>query len=139
MYVLDTNVISELRKAKSGKANHQVITWATGVSVQSMFLSVITILELELGVLQMERRDPIQGSLLRHWLDHQVLPTFSTRVLHVDLQVARSCAAMHRPNPRPERDALIAATALTHSMTVVTRNVSDFNDSGVDVLNPWSV
>jgi predicted nucleic acid-binding protein len=137
MYLLDTNVISELRKAKSGKANHHVIAWAKEASPSSLFLSVITILELETGVLSVERRDPSQGAVLRTWLNAHVLPVFSERILYLDVAVARRCAKLHVPNPRSDRNAIIAATALVHGMTIVTRNVSDFNQLGIEILNPW--
>ena len=138
MFVLDTNVVSELRKAKSGKANKNVAAWAESVSIGSLFISAITILELEAGVLMQERRDKAQGAVLRVWLDQHVLPTFSGRVLPVDIAVAQRCARLHVPNPSSERDALIAATAFVHSMTIVTRNVTDFEATGVSVLNPWN-
>ena len=137
MFVLDTNVVSELRKAKAGKADRGVTAWASGVPAESLFVSVITILELETGVLLVQRRDPKQGALLRAWLDQHVLPAFSGRVLPVDTAVAQRCAALHVPDPRSERDALIAATAMVHHMTVVTRNVADFEATGVPLLNPW--
>ncbi|MDD9973224.1 MAG: type II toxin-antitoxin system VapC family toxin [Candidatus Poribacteria bacterium] len=137
MYLLDTNVVSELRKAKSGKINQKVLTWANKVSTASLFLSVITILELETGVLLVERRDAEQGRVLRSWLDTHVLPAFSNRILPVDTPVAQHCAKLHVPNPRSDRDALLAATALVHGMTVVTRNVDDFSYAGVKILNPW--
>lgn len=137
MFVLDTNVISELRKARAGKADRGVITWASGVPAEDLYVSVISILELETGVLQVQRRDPKQGALLRAWLDQHVLPAFSGRVLPVDTAVAQRCASLHVPDPRSERDALIAATAMVHHMTVVTRNVADFQATGVPLLNPW--
>lgn len=137
MYLLDTNVVSELRKAKSGKANKKVTAWAKSVSAESLFLSAITILELETGILLIERRDSTQGALLRAWLDGHVLPAFSGRILAVDVAVAQRCAKLHIPDPRADRDALIAATALVHGMTVVTRNVADFEAAGVELLNPW--
>lgn len=137
MYVLDTNVISELRKAKAGKADRHVVAWAGSVSAGSLYVSVITVLELEMGVLQIERRDPAQGSLIRAWLDEQVLPAFAGRVLPVDEPVALRCARLHVPNRQAERDALIAATALVHSMTVVTRNTADFSSANVTVIDPW--
>ena len=137
MYVLDTNVISELRKAKTGKADANVLAWATRIPVNQMFLSAISILELETGVLLVERRDPIQGAQLRKWLNQQVIPVFSERVLPVDMAVAQCCAKLHVPDPRAERDSLIAATALVHSMVVVTRNVADFAMTGVQIVNPW--
>jgi toxin FitB len=138
MYLLDTNVISEIRKAKSGKADKNVIAWAQRVPSTAMFLSVISVLELETGVLLIERRDQKQGALLRTWLDGHVLPTFSERFLAIDIAVAQRCAQLHVPAPRSDRDALIAATALVHSMTVVTRNVVDFAATGVALINPWT-
>jgi predicted nucleic acid-binding protein len=137
MYILDTNVVSELRKVKGGRADKRVTAWAARVPSSSLFLSVITILELELGVLLAGRRDLGQGAVLRAWLDNRVLPAFADRVLPIDTEVARQCARLHVSDPQGERDALIAATALVHSMTVVTRNVVDFGSTGVGVINPW--
>jgi len=137
MYILDTNVLSELRKAHAGNANPGVTEWAAGVPPASLFLSVVSVLELELGVLLVEHRDAAQALHLRAWLDNRVLPAFAGRILPIDESIARRCARLHVPNPRPERDALIAATALTHGMTVVTRNLNDFDSLGVAVLNPW--
>jgi hypothetical protein len=135
MYVLDTNVISELRKGK--KAERGVRMWARAVSAGNLYLSVVSILELEIGTLLVERRDAKQGAILRAWMDSHVLPSFSGRILAVDTAVARRYASLHVPDPRSDRDALIAATALVHGMTVVTRNVSDFQTTGVAVINPW--
>lgn len=137
MFLLDTNVISELRKAKSGKANQNVVAWAAQIPATHLYLSVITILELETGVLLVEHRDSAQGAILRNWLDHQVIPVFLNRTLAIDLVIAQRCARLHVPNPHAERDALIAATALVHGMIVVTRNVADFISTGVQTLNPW--
>ncbi len=137
MFVLDTNVVSELRKAKAGKADRNVAAWALGVPADSLFVSVITILELETGVLLVQRRDRQQGALLRAWLHQHVLPALSGRVLPVDTAVVLRCAALHVPDPRSDRDALIAATAMVHNMTVVTRNVADFAATGAPLLNPW--
>jgi len=138
MFLLDTNVISELRKARAGKADRHVAAWARAVPPGSLFLSVIVIQELEIGTLLAERRDPSKGAIFRAWLDDHVLTTFSGRVLPVDTAVARRSAALHVPDPRPIRDGLIAATALIHGMTVVTRNVADFEPTGVPLLNPWN-
>jgi toxin FitB len=137
-YLLDTNVVSELRKAKGGKAHAAVVRWATRVPTGSLYLSVITLLELEMGVLQIERRDSAQGRAMRTWLDGHVLPAFAGRVLAVDAAVALQCARLHVPDRLSERDAMIAATALVHGMTVVTRNVADFEASGALVFDPWS-
>ena len=135
MYVLDTNVISELRKGK--KAQRSVRMWAQALPTASLFLSVVSVLELEIGTLLVERRDRNQGAILRAWIDGHVLPSFSGRILAIDTAVAQRCASLHVPNPRSDRDALIAATALVHGMTVVTRNVSDFQATDVAVVNPW--
>jgi predicted nucleic acid-binding protein len=139
MFVLDTNVVSEMRKAGAGKANPGVAAWARSVPAALMFLSAISLHELEHGVLLAERRDPEQGALLRRWLDSSVAAAFADRILPVDERVARRAAALHVPDPAPFRDALIAATAQIHGMTVVTRNVSDFRRfAGLEVTNPWT-
>lgn len=137
MFVLDTNVLSELRKVRLGKADLSVVAWAHSVDAAELFVSAITIMELELGVLAVERKDATQGAMLRLWLESQVLPEFSSRTLPVDSAVALRCARLHVPDKRSERDALIAATALVHGMTVVTRNLADFKPTGVALLNPW--
>lgn len=139
MFLLDTTIISELRKAKSGKADKNVVAWANSVSASSLYLSVITILELETGILLIERRDSTQGAMLRSWLNTHVLPAFSERIIVVDTAVAQCCAKLHVPDPRSDRDAMIAATAIVHGMTMVTRNVDDFKPTGVEILNPWEI
>jgi toxin FitB len=138
MYLLDTNVLSELRKGKAGKADRNVSAWAKSVSVPTLFLSAISIFELEIGILLIERRDRKQGLLLRSWMEDKVLPTFNGRILSIDTTVAQKCATLHVPTPCSERDSLIAATAIIHGMTVVTRNVSDFESTGVATINPWN-
>ncbi len=137
MYLLDTNVVSELRKVRSGKADANVARWAEQADAAELFVSVIVVQELEIGVLLAERRDVTKGRILRIWLEGHVLPAFSGRFLPVDTEVARASARLHVPDSRPVRDALIAATAMVHDMTVVTRNSQDFTPTGVTVLDPW--
>lgn len=135
MYVLDTNVLSELRAGKP-RAEAAVIQWAQSVPLHQIYISAITILEVERGILQLEHREPPQGSALRAWFNG-IPATFEGRVLPFTGEIATRCAALHVPNPAPERDAMIAATALEHGMTLVTRNEADFRMAGLAVLNPW--
>jgi predicted nucleic acid-binding protein len=135
MYVLDTDVVSHLRRPD--KAHPNVIAWASSTPVTLHFISCITVLEIERGILSVERKDAAQGAMLRSWMDRKILIGFSGRILSVDIAVAQRCAKLHVPDPKPERDALIAATASVHGMTVVTRNVDDFKRTAVEVLNPW--
>lgn len=137
MFLLDTNVLSELRKVGDGKAEASVIVWLSSVDAATLYLSAMTLMEIELGILRIDRRDIAQGARLRSWMTHHVLPEFLDRTLPVDAAVALRCASLHVPDPRAERDALIAATALVYGMTVVTRNVADFEATGVPLLNPW--
>lgn len=136
MFVLDTNVISELRHGKPHQSA-EVRAWAAGQPSSRLFLSAITILELEMGILALQRRTPPQGSALRLWLSG-VREAFAGQILPFTGTTAMVCASLHVPNPRSERDAMIAATAIEHSFTVVTRNISDFADTGVALINPWT-
>jgi predicted nucleic acid-binding protein len=135
MYLLDTNVLSELRQGRPSRSQN-VRTWASGVPIGQQFISAISLMELEIGVLRLERRTPPEGGALRAWLGG-VRRVFAGRVLAVDEVVALRCAQLHVPDPAPERDAMIAATALTHGFTVVTRNVGDFKGTGIKLINPW--
>ncbi len=135
-YLLDTNVISELRKP-AGRAAPNVRTWAQQQATSDLLISVITVMEIEIGVARLERRDPEQGAVLRGWLERDLLAAFAARTLPVDLGVVRQAVRMHVPDPRPERDVLIAATALRSNLVVVTRNTADFQALGVELLNPW--
>jgi predicted nucleic acid-binding protein len=135
MFVLDTNVISELRHGKLHQSA-EVRAWAAGQPSSRLFLSAISILELEIGIRTLERRTPPQGSALRVWLAG-VRVAFAGRILPFTESTAPVCASLHIPDRRSERDAMIAATAIEHGFTVVTRNVSDFADTGVTVVNPW--
>jgi toxin FitB len=135
MFILDTNVVSELRKGT--KAHRTVRTWAQALPAASLYLSAISILELEIGILLVERREQKQGVVLRAWMDNHVLPTFAGRILAIDTAVAQRCAALQVPNPPSDRDAIVAATALVHGMTVATRNVKHFQPTGVAIVDPW--
>ena len=135
MFLLDTNVVLELRRPH--RTNPRVAAWADSVPPSDMFLSSISILELETGALLLMRRDDRQGKLIQQWIEDRVLTTFTDRVLAVDTAVARRCALLHVPDPRPYRDSLIAAMALVHRLIVVTRNRADFEPMAVSVLNPW--
>lgn len=137
MYLLDTNVVSELRKAATGGANANVVSWQAGVDRSVCYISVLTLLELEIGVQRIERRDEAQGAVLRNWLEKRVRPEFADRMLPIDEAVVIRCARLHVPDPRSDRDGLIAATALVHGMTVVTRNAPDFAATGVRLHDPW--
>jgi len=139
VFVLDTNVVWELRKVRSGKADPGVARWAEGQPSGLLFVSAITLHELEHGVLVAERAGAATGAVLRRWLDDSVTAAFATRVLPVDEVVARRAAALHGPDPARLSAALIGATALVNGMAVVTRNVRDFaRFDGLDVVNPWS-
>ena len=138
MYVLDTNVVSEIRKIGTGRADPHVAAWANRVKTDLIYISAITIQELEHGVMLAERRDPASGTVLRSWLDNDVHETFDQRILPVDAKVARLAAALHVPDSAPVADALIAATALANNMAVVTRDIGDFERfHPLEILNPW--
>ncbi|ODP38806.1 MULTISPECIES: type II toxin-antitoxin system VapC family toxin [Sphingomonas] len=137
MILLDTNVVSESRKLGSGRADAGFVAWLEAVAPDTTYLSAMTIFELEHGVLRMERRDPVQGPMLRRWLINTVYPTFEGRVLAMSAEIATRCAQLHAPDPKSERDAWIAATALVHGMTLATQNVSDFTATGVPIVDPW--
>lgn len=135
MFLLDTNVISELRKGKN--TNPLVLKWSQSVSIDSLYISCISLMELEMGMLSVSRKDSLFGQKLHEWIHHQIIPTFSKRTLPIDARVALCCAKLHIPDRRSERDALIAATAIVHDLTVITRNTADFEATGVKFLNPW--
>lgn len=137
MFLLDTNVVSELRKAGDGRADPNVIAWQSTVDSSNFYISSVTLWEIEVGILRIERRDAVQGARLRKWMNERLMFQFAERVLPIDATVAFRCAGLHVPHTRSDNDAWIAATALVHNMTVVTRNVADFEQTGVRVLNPW--
>lgn len=115
-----------------------MLAWAVARPAYELFISVITVMEIELGILRLERRNPEQGAVLRRWFEGGVLVGFADRILSVDVGVARRAARLHVPDPKPERDAYIAATALELGLIVATRNVADFEPIGVALVNPWT-
>lgn len=135
MFLLDTNVVFELRR--SDRMPAAAVKAIEQLDETVVFLSVVTLLEIELGIAQAERGDPVKATHLRRWFETQVIPRFATRIVDIDAAIARRCALLHIPDPRPERDSLIAATALVRGFSVVTRNEADFRAMGVSVLNPW--
>ena len=135
MYLLDTNVVSSLRRPE--QAPPPLVAWAAAVSVADLYLSVISLYEIELGIRRIERRDAAQGETLRRWFGGRIIAGFRDRILPISEPIALCCATLQVPDPRPERDCFIAATALVHRLTVVTRNERDFAGTGVTFLNPW--
>jgi len=135
MYLLDTNVISELRHGKA-KPSAAVRAWAARQPINELYLSAVTVLEMEIGAARMERKDAAQGRVLRAW-NTKVAEAFASRVLAFTETTARACAPLHVPDPKSFRDSMIAATALEHRFTVVTHNVKDFAYRGFPVIDPW--
>ena len=137
MYLFDTNIISEIRRIRYGKCNKGVENWVNSIPSHQIYTSVVVMMELERGILSMERRDPLQGKVLRTWFEQQVRPTFKGKTLYPDDITATLCAGLHIPDKVPDNDAWIAATALRHHFTLVTRNIKDFEKMGVKLLNPF--
>lgn len=137
MYLLDTNIISEMRKVKQGKADNVFTEWLAQVDVDKFYISVVSVMELERGVLRIENKDAKQGEILRNWLDKLLVQMFSGRVLDINHQTAIICANLHVPNKSPENDSWIAATAIQHNLTLITRNTKDFKHANVKLFNPF--
>ncbi|MCP1661241.1 type II toxin-antitoxin system VapC family toxin [Neisseria perflava] len=137
MYLLDTNIISEMRKVAIGRGNPNVAAWVSEQNGEFFYLSAIVLMELERGALGMERKDSAQGRILRTWLEQIVKKEFKTRILPVDAATAEICAKLHVPDRSPENDAWIAVQAIQHGLTLITRNEKDFTDLGVQVFNPF--
>ncbi len=138
MYLLDTNVLSEARKIDAGRADPQVALWFSQVSETDLHISVLTLFEIQKGMLLKARRDPVQARQIEIWLTDWVRPGFKGRIIGLDDETALHAAHLHVPDPRPLLDALIAATALVHGLTLVTRNIRDFRNTGVALLDPWA-
>ncbi len=139
MFLLDTNVVSETRKIVKGIGSEQVKAWFAAQQSQDLYISVITLFEIERSILQLERRDKPQAAILQRWFAQKLKPEFNSRILSVDESVVSVCAALHVPDPKPEMDAMLAATASVHGFTLVTRNTKDFEPMGVRCVNPWAV
>lgn len=138
MYLLDTDVLLELRKRRSGKIDAAVESWAASVDQADLYLSVITVMEVELEIALVERCDVRQANVLRLWLHEKVMPAFTGRILGIDATIALRCARLQVSGTKSERDAWIAATGLVHDMAIVTRNAVDFAGIGVTLLDPWT-
>ncbi|MCS4096337.1 type II toxin-antitoxin system VapC family toxin [Rhizobium sp. BK176] len=139
MLLLDTNVVSELRKVASGKADPNVAVWNETIDPAEAFISSVVLHELEIGVRLAEHNDAAAGKVLRNWLENTVLTAFSNRILPLDDAAAVQAAQWHVPSPKPINNAYIAATAFIHRMTLVTRNIKDFEGMGVTLVNPWDL
>lgn len=137
MYLLDTNIVSELRKMEKGKADPNVVHWFHSVNLSDAYLSVVTLFEIRVGILQLKNRDIQQATSLQDWFENRLMPHFEQRILPIDKKVMLACATFHIPNKKSLNDSYIAATAKVHRFKVVTRNVNDFKDCGVDILNPF--
>ena len=135
--LLDTNVVSELRKTNQPHVNANVVNWSRTYAAFDFCISVMTLMEIEIGVLRLERRDSLQGRSLRGWFENYVLRGFEGRILDIDEKIVRKASLLHVPDPKPDRDAFIGATASAYSLTLATRNVRDFVAMGIDLINPW--
>ena len=137
MYLLDTNIIFELKKLDSGKIHPQVQRWAYSINLMQTKISVVSITEIRTGILSLARKEQAQAASLDNWFTNRLLPAYRTRTLSVDTEVALICAQLHIPTKRPINDAYIAATAIAHNLTPVTRNVRDFQGLPLMLENPF--
>ena len=137
MYLLDTNIISELKKLDSGKIHPQVQRWAYSINLMQTKVSVVSIIEIRTGILSLARKGQAQAASFDNWFTNRLLPAYRTRTLSVDTEVALICAQLHIPTKRPINDAYIAATAIAHNLTPVTRNMRDFQGLPLMLENPF--
>ena len=134
MYLLDTGIVFELRNAKAGRTDPGLAAWASGIPREDMFISALALLELEDDAARLERKDKPAGAALRAWIGDQVMRAFEGRILPVDAAIARRRGTLPYPDAR---DGLLAATALEHGLTLVTRNAAAFKAGRVRTFNPW--
>lgn len=136
MFLLDSNVVSELRSVK--RCHPHLLAWQQEAPLESCWISVVTLLEIRKGIVQMEGKDVEFAGVLERWLKERVKPTFATRTLSVTPPVAERAGRIAAIRTRGLADCLIAATALEHRLALVTRNLADFEDlEGLEIVNPW--
>lgn len=138
MYLLDTNVVSELRKIKTAKAHQGLSQWLSSIQPEQLYINTIVLMELKKGIFLKQRKDPKQAQVLQIWLDTVIRPAFAQRTLNIDENTIDICAKLHVPNKRPENDAWIGAMAIAYNMVLVTRNVKDYAGLPVKILNPFN-
>ncbi|MBS9781668.1 MAG: type II toxin-antitoxin system VapC family toxin [Gammaproteobacteria bacterium] len=136
MYLLDTNILSEIRKIKQNRANENVVNWLANVLPTELYTNVVVLMEIEKGIVRLRRKDSQQADNLAAWYQ-TIKPTFQNRIYSIDEKTASICATLHSPNPAPANDAWIAATAIQHNLVLATRNTNDFNFQGLQVFNPF--
>lgn len=132
-YLIDTNVLSELRRPKRSPS---VVAWFSSVSPDDLYLSVLTLGELRQGIESMRRKDPAAANALERWFNG-ICADFSEKLLPVDVAIAERWGRLSHQQPIPSIDGLLAATAAVHDLTIVTRNIADFERSGVPFMNPF--
>jgi len=137
MYLLDTNVVSEIRKIRQNKTNQNVVAWLSRVQKESLYTNAVVLMEIERGILRLENIDPQQADRFKNWYHSAVKPMFHERILPIDEATATVCSRLHVPDLSPENDAWVAASAIQYDLTLVTRNTRDFGHSNLRVLNPF--
>ena len=137
MYLLDTNIVSELRKLETGKIHPQVYRWIKSNGFTHTYISAVTLAEIQTGILSLARKDKAQAASLDNWFTNRLLPAYRTKTLPVDTKVALIYAQLNVPNKRPINDAYIAATAIAHNLKLVTRNIQDFQGMPITLENPF--